>query len=222
MAGQETINSRASNNYIIHSKDCPLNPQINILGDFFRDTMNELLGELHNIVIKLPQKPIYEISKKIISPYDIDDPERPVLDIIINSNGGDGEILKSMYTILDIAKARGAIVRTTVIGAARSCGSLLAISGTPGFRLMGELSSHYIHYGSGRISATSDLEAREKANQMRLEKKHTLSKYEEYTKIPKKNLTKYLQHEIGEIPAEKCLDWCICDWIISKTGLKTR
>jgi len=64
-------------------------------------------------IIKLPQKPIYEISTKITSPYDIDDPERPVLDIIINSNGGDAEILKSMYTILDIAKARGAIVRTT-------------------------------------------------------------------------------------------------------------
>lgn len=222
MAGQETINSSNSYNYIIYSKDHPLNPQINILGSFDDKQMNELIAELHNIVIKLPKKPIYEMSTKIKSPYDIEDKERPVLDIIINSNGGFTMILKGIYTILNLAKARGAIIRTNVIGAARSCGSLLAIAGTPGFRIMGEDTTHLIHWGGAALSAKSDEELKVRSCTVKREKEQMRNKYKKYTNIPESKLKKCMENDGIEIDAKTCLEWGICDWIISEKGFISR
>lgn len=214
MAGSATINCSHSSSYII-------NNQVYILGRFDSKEMNELIGELSNLILSMQQKPIYQASTKIVSPYDIDDPERPVLDIFINSHGGEISVLNSLSTLLNIAKMRGAIIRTTVLSNAFSCGSALAIQGTPGYRIMGHDSQHMIHYGSRLIQITKEDELPIKTQQIKDFSDQFISKYKTYTSVPEEKLKKFLNCETGFINSNLCLRWKICDWIIGENGILT-
>ena len=106
-----------TNNYV-------LDKQVFILGGFNPQDTNQMIGDLAKMVQSLPTHPIYSTKHEQTSPYDTKDIINPIIDIYINSNGGDVSILHSISTLLGIAKNRGAIIRTTVLGKAASCGSL--------------------------------------------------------------------------------------------------
>lgn len=208
------INDSKSSNYIIGS-------QVYILGGFSSSEMNEVIGNLGNYILSLPIQPTYKLSAKITSPYDIKEINNPIIDIFIDSLGGAESALQNISTLLNIAKSRGAIIRTTVLSRAFSAGSLLAIQGTPGFRIMAHDARHLIHFGSTSMTVTNpdDLEIR--AEQIRDQKKIILEKYKAHTKIPEKKLEKMLRCESGYLTASECLTHGLCDWILGENGIIT-
>lgn len=214
MAKSNAINSSQSMNYIIDN-------QVYILGDFNDEDMNEMIGELSNIILKLPQMPKLDTSIKIVSPYDIDTPERPVLDFFIDSCGGYVHMLNDISTLMNIAKYKGTIIRTTVLSNAFSCGSLLAIQGTPGYRLMSHDAQHLVHFGQNVVQVSTEKEIPERTRHIRENKRALLSKYKTYTAISDEELTKYKNCETGFLNAKKCLRLQFCDWIIGENGVLT-
>ncbi len=211
MARSNAINSSQAMNYIIGN-------QVYILGDFEDEEMNEMIGELGNLVLKLPQMPKYNTSIKIESPYSIDDSQRPVIDFFIDSCGGYVHLLNDISTLINLAKYKGAIIRTTVLSSAYSCGSLLAIQGTPGYRIMAHDAQHLVHFGTNVVQVTTENEIPERTRHMREGKRTMLSKYKTHTKISDEELNKYKNCETGYINAKRCLRLEFCDWIIGENG----
>lgn len=205
------INNSRSNNYIAGS-------QIYILGDFSNKEMNELVGNLGNYIFSLPPYPIYKMSTKITSPYNTKDIKNPIIDIFIDSCGGATNSLQNISSLLNIAKSRGAIIRTTVLSRAFSCGSLLAIQGTPGFRIMAHDARHLIHFGSASMSVSNPEDILIRAQQIAEHKKIINEKYKTHTKIQAKQLEKMMHCESGYLTAQECLEMKICDWIIGENG----
>ncbi|MBQ5700449.1 MAG: ATP-dependent Clp protease proteolytic subunit [Alphaproteobacteria bacterium] len=217
-----TMNASKSPNYIIKI-DNPISEryQIYMLGGFNYNDTTELIGNLGAIVQDLPHRPIYKQSSKLVSPYSIDtNKKRPVIiDVFIDSNGGNVRVLHDITTLLSIAKMRGAIIRTTVLSGAYSCGSLLAIQGTPGFRIMSQNAEHLIHYGRQALDITSDSAKEDALQFIDRNKDKAFSKYEQYTKIPAKILDEIKEYSMDKhLDANTCLKYELCDWIITETG----
>lgn len=217
------INASRARNYIMKISDgIAERYQIYMLGRFDYENTTELIGELGAIVHNLTPQPIYEQKSKIISPYDIDDKENTIIDIFIDSNGGLVSTLHNITTMLNIAKMRGAIIRTTVLSAAYSCGSILAIQGTPGYRIMSEDAEHLIHYGKVIQEITSDADKNNSDEYIERNKDKLFSKYEKHTDTPKKMLNEIKKYPLNkQIGAYDCLKYGLCDWIIRNDGTLT-
>lgn len=195
-----------------------LNNSVYILNSFSADATNEMLGDLAELVNNLTPCPAYKTNTKLTSPYDIDTSKNPVIDVYINSNGGDIPILHAISTLLSIAKSKGAIIRTTVMGKAYSCGSMLAIQGTPGFRIMYSKAFNLVHFGTRntKISLESEIDASQKY--LKNMNNGVNSLYLEHTKITESKLNQLMKHDYSFLTAEKCLKLGICDWIIDDKG----
>ena len=205
------INNSHSNSFITGT-------QIYILGEFSPKEMNELTGNLGDLIFELKPMPMYRSSGAITSPYDTKDIKNPIIDIFINSTGGDTSALQNLSTLLNIAKSRGAIIRTTVLARAFSCGSLLAIQGTPGFRIMAHDARHMVHFGGTSLCINNPDDLEPRAQQAAAFKELINEKYKIYTKIPKKTLDKMMRCESGYLTAHECLQYEMCDWIIGERG----
>ncbi len=205
------INTSRSNSFINQN-------QIYILGDFSSKEMNELTGNLGDLIFELQPMPAYRSSGTITSPYDTKNIKNPIIDIFINSTGGDISALQNLSTLLNIAKFRGAIIRTTVLARAFSCGSLLAIQGTPGFRIMAHDARHLVHFGSATLSISNPDDLEPRAQQIAAFKEIINEKYKTYAKIPKKQLNTMRRCESGYLTAPECLKYGLCDWIIGERG----
>lgn len=212
MAQSKIINNSGSGNYVSDNK-------VFILDDFSSKSCSELIGNLTDMVFSLPQNTIYQANTQIISPYDISDNKHPIIDVFINSNGGDGNILDSIVALLSIAKLNGAIIRTTVLGKAYSCGSLLAITGTPGYRIMYSHAKHHIHFGRHAFGVTKESEIDMAANNLKQETAAKQQMYLDHTKLKAKDLKKIQSNEQGYLNAEKCLEHGLCDWILTTDGI---
>lgn len=101
-----------------------------ILGEFNDDMNRELV---------LP------LTKKIDSLSAI---RNPSIEIIIDSNGGNGNTLMHLVDLVETAKKNGITVKTIVRNRAYSSGSMLAITGSKGHRYIAPAAEHLIHYGS--------------------------------------------------------------------------
>ena len=211
MASGNIINNSHSNSYICGS-------QVYILSDFSPTEMNELTGNLGNLIFSLPEHPVYRMSGTLTSPYDTQNIKNPIIDIFIDSSGGSTNELQNLSTLLNIAKSRGAIIRTTVMSRAFSCGCLLAIQGTPGFRIMAHDARNMVHFGSASIFISNPDDLSVRAQQVAAHKKIVHDKYKIYTKIPQKKLDKMMRCESGYLTADECLKYGLCDWIISERG----
>lgn len=211
----QQVNESRQLNYV------SLNGSIYILGDFDRKSMNELIGHISNMIQELPITPKYAAKGTITSPYDTTGIKNPIIDIYIDSNGGDTNMLRDISTLLNIAKSRGAIIRTTVLSRAYSCGSMLAIQGTPGFRIMSTDATHLIHFGSINMLAQSEQMLDHLAAHNKEIKKQTHSKYATYTKLPKKEIQRLTTTEGEFLNAQKCLEYGLCDWLIGENGVLT-
>lgn len=211
MEPSKILNKSGSGNYVSDNS-------IFILDKFSADTSNELIGNLTNMVMSIPNQPIYQIGGKIESPYELKDINRPVIDVYINSNGGYDHILDSIVMLLGIAKSRGAIIRTTVLSRASSCGSLLAISGTPGYRIMFSQAYHFIHFGQHCINAGKEDEIEQATKHIKETSANKQNMYLQHTNLTPKELKKLQSNEQGFMNAKACLDKGLCDWIVTDFG----
>ena len=118
--------------YLVNTMD---GNDVYILTTINDETTNELVAQLAKWVNTL--KPTGQ-SLKLYAPYAVIPNNHNVLNVYINSNGGKTLVLQSILTMFHIASAKGAIIKTYNLAHADSSASLLAISGTKGYRYMAE------------------------------------------------------------------------------------
>lgn len=197
--------------------------KIFIMDRIDRNTCNELVGNISNMVDSLSWNPIYEPNSQTIldnNPYILTTKDTiPVIDVYIDSGGGDLSATKSILTQLNLARNKGAIIRTTVMGTAASCASIIAIQGTPGFRIMYEQSYNLIHYGNSSYQITKPSEANKIAKYENEMRKNFYSPYLRYTSLTQQELKKLQQTEYNFLSAQECLDKKLCDWVLTTDGI---
>ena len=211
------LNESKNGNFVFAPVDNVCNVQI--FDELNMKTSSEMIGNLAQIIAQLPtDKQIAPISTEIVSPYDIS-PNVFVFDVAINSPGGDFHTYKSIASMFALAKSRGAIVRTHNIAYACSGASLLAIQGTPGYRIMTETAYNLIHYGSSRVSGNRENELAIATENNKKDRKQVFAVYKQFTKLTDKELNKYKSIESsGQLFAEQCLNKHLCDWILMLDG----
>lgn len=133
---------------------------------------------------------------------------------IINSPGGDVNVLKTLLGLINLAKLNNILVSTFVLGEAGSAASILAIQGND--RYMNILSKHFIHFGT-LYDITQKRSEIEKVYQQN--KEHAESIIDLYLENSNEKLTrdvilKLQDDERGYLTAEQCLKYGLCDYII--------
>jgi len=211
------LNESRSGNFVFAPVDGVCNVQI---FDRIRpETCGEMIGQLAQIIAQLPfQKPIETVSAKIVSPYEI--PANTfVFDVAINSGGGDVSICRGIASMFALAKSRGAIIRTHNIAQASSSASVLAVLGTPGYRIMSEDAYHFVHYGNSTVSGSRENEMEIAAQNSKKSREMLFAIYQKYTKLTAAELEKFKSVEnSGQLFAKQCLTKHLCDWILTSDG----
>ena len=160
-----------------------------------------------------------EAQNKIYGPHEEIPEHIPTLNVWINSNGGNQFQLLSMLSIFNIASAKGTIIRTYNIGHADSSASMIAISGTHGYRFMAEDAFNMIHYGLSRGSINHPNEVEGVMQDFARSINVTSGIYTTKTNLSKKELSKYQNIEgSGRLNSMQCLEKGICDWVITNDG----
>lgn len=211
-----------------------------ILTEITNETTNGLLIQLTQWVDKLPlknnlivpQKPdekditddtVYIIGKansyKSYTPYEAVPNNIPVLNVWINSGGGKTNITKSVLSVFNMASAKGTIIKTYNLASASSSASMIAISGTLGYRYMAENAYNYIHFGRYSADTAHTDEIDILTNDLKIFDKTTRLMYLNNTKLTNKELTRYYNTEgAGRLYADQCLQKGLCDWVITNDG----
>lgn len=207
----EITNISKSQNYMTDNK-------IFILGEITQDNTAELLGRLAMFVDNMePYAVGNKLPNTITNPYTLGN--IPIIDVYISSTGGSVYAAQSILSLLNIARTKGANIRTTVMGRASSVASRLAIQGDPNLRIMYHQAYHFIHYGKKTLYCESESELI--ANQKHFEHSNALSKadYMLHTRIPEQMLNTMMNSETGYLYPNDCLKFGLCDWIITPNGL---
>jgi len=192
------------------------NNNIYILTTINAETTNQLIGQLSAWVDKLSFK---NYKQKIYSPYEKIPIDIPILNVYINSNGGKINIMQSLLTLFNMASAHGTIIKTYNLAHADSSASMIAVSGTHGYRYMAENAYNYIHFGSFSSTTSHTDEIKILTKGIKIFEKTTQTIYLNNTKLTQKELTKYYNTEgAGQLYAKECLTKGICDWIITNDG----
>lgn len=191
---------------------------VQIFDEIDMETCCELIGNLTQIINQLPAKHVGSMPTKIISPYDIAS-DRFVFDVSINSPGGDVMAYKAIMSTFGLAKSRGAIIRTYNIGMAASCASMIAIQGTPGYRIMSDSAYNFVHYGRSRVSGGRENELEIATQNTKKDREQIFSIYEKCTRLTQNELERYKTIEnSGQLFAKQCLNKGLCDWILTYDG----
>ena len=176
-----------------------------ITSDITPETTNDAIIKLSQWVNALPEKPTNENT--------------PILNIYIDSWGGKFNILHPILTLMNMATARGTIIKTYNLYNASSCASVLAISGTKGYRYMAENGYNLVHFGSRSMNCRQESEITNRTKFINHETFRFKEPYLLRTKISQTELDKYFEHEFsGFLTAEQCLRKGLCDWIITNDG----
>ncbi|MBD5389119.1 ATP-dependent Clp protease proteolytic subunit [bacterium] len=202
-----------SNNYLYDTKVC-------ILDSINPDSIARLVGDLTDLVMRLPVQKSCPIAAPTVNPYVLDNlPKTPrIIDVIINSPGGNIYCLSTILHLLGIAKSKGAIIRTTATGLAGSSASMLAVQGTPGFRIMHENAVHMVHWGTWNWKFTQESEVDKIAAYMKKSRTALQSIYLKHTNIPPQRLKQLMRDEGGYLMPDECLKLGMCDWILKTNG----
>ena len=211
--GAKIINTLKSANYISGRK-------IFLLDSIDTETCAELIGNISNMVDELHWRPeaIGINLGPIPNPYSLPKNAPQVIDICIDSPGGQLSVNKSIMSLLNLARAKDTIIRTFITGNASSCASLIAVQGTPGFRIMYEQSYNLIHYGRCVYSVTNPIEIDKAAKYEKEMRDSFFAPYLQYTNITKRELLKYQLTEYSQISAYDCPDKKMCEWILTSQG----
>lgn len=189
------------------------------------ETTNKMTANLIEWVSKLKPAKAEILAKNtttIISPYDEWPENQPVLEVYLQTPGGEIPVAQSIMSLFKMARAKGTIIKTINLSKAASCGSLLAVSGTKGYRYMAEDAYNLIHYGARGGTSTRDGEA-ERMLQRNNETTNILKKiYLDNTQLSLKEINKYFTFEgAGRLNAKACLEKGICDFVIKNNGQYT-
>lgn len=184
------------------------------------ETTNGLVMQLTQWVNALPiAKKTVNKHTKIYTPYEVIPDNIPVLNVWINSCGGSFLQTAALLNMFHIASARGAIVQTYNIGRAASCASMIAVSGTKGYRYMGQDNFNLIHYGNTRIEINHPEEIVFKFKDFDKHLNDMYNIYQTNTKLTKEQINNYLKTEDeGQLFADDCLTYGVCDWVITNDG----
>ncbi len=158
-------------------------------------------------------------SKKMYSPYEMVPTSCPTINVYINSNGGKTLVMQSILTLFNMASAKGTIIKTYNLASASSSASIIAISGTSGYRYMAENAYNYIHFGRYSADTAHTDEIDILTNDLKTFDKTTRLMYLNNTKLTNKELTRYYNTEgAGRLYADQCLQKGLCDWVITNDG----
>lgn len=190
------------------------NSSVYILNDLNANNTNHLIGTLHNVI----ENQIVKNKKKefeLATPYDI---KTGIIDIIINSYGGTEKAYLTIKNLLNIAKSKNIIIRTNVVGYAGGYSSLLALQGTPGFRIMNQDSYYYApiqepnNFGYLKASNKQPTSAFSKDFQEELSEE-----YKTNSAITQERIDEFFAN--GELGSKDCLNYGLCDWVLLNNGL---
>ena len=191
---------------------------IYLLTQITSETTNGLIMQLSHWVNALPVTAPKQ-SEKIYSPYEQIPNNIPVLNVWINSGGGSSAHMTHILNLFNIASAHGTIIKTYNMSQANSCASMIAVSGTKGYRYMGEDASNLVHYGTSRFSITHPNELNAQINDFNNEVKYVKKIYSKNSKLTENELNRYLNIEgSGRLSAKQCLNKGLCDWVITNDG----
>ena len=184
----------------------------------YRDSTAEMIGDLARMVNEI--RPVTEFDNKstIKSPYYIGN-DTPVIDVFINSPGGGIHTMNSIMTFLNIARSKGAIIRTTITGHTASCASMIAIQGTAGFRIMYNASYNIIHYGNSDISVSANGEIDLAAKNEKRYRQSQKEIYKKFTDMTGKEIDECMKTEHHVYSAQECLEKNMCDWVLTDTSI---
>lgn len=173
------------------------------------ETLRHIAAHIQN----MPHMQTIYTPTKLTSPYDITD--RQAFDLYINGYGRDLTAFSSFAALLALMRARGAIIRTNIIGTARDAAGLLAILGTPGFRIMYE-SATLVPYTSA-CQRNLGFVAPSSIRPTNSEIEYIRSIYKKNTKLSNDEITDMMQNS-QPITATQCLKRGLCDWILQNNG----
>lgn len=129
--------------------------------------------------------------------------------LMINSPGGYTHVMFHMVDLVEMAKRSGVVVRTVVPDMAFSCGSMLAITGSPGERYIAKSAKHLIHLGY-QASGESTMEQIERnLSEKRAHFKKILNLYKTYANVP--DLEKHVEDDNFYVDAAKAIRWGLAD-----------
>ncbi len=160
-----------------------------------------------------------EVPTTIYTPYDEMPEHIPVLNVYLNSPGGGTALMKSILSMFNIASAKGAIIRTYNIGRANSCASMIAVSGTRGYRYMSENAQNFIHWGESRPVVNHPDEVEYAKKDLDNEIGLTSDIYLNNSNLTKEELSQFYNIEgSGRLFADQCLEKGLCDWVVTNDG----
>ena len=180
------------------------------------DTTNGLIVQLIQWVNALPYK---DKEWKTYSPNEEIPNNIPVLNVWINSGGGNAYQTTAILNMFNLASARGTIIRTYNICRAASSASMIAVSGTPGYRYMAENAYNLVHYGNSRYEISHSNELEYALNDAKTHDEKTRRIYLNNTKLTMEEIDQFYNTEnSGQLYAEQCLQKGLCDWVITNDG----
>lgn len=136
------------------------------------------------------------------------------IDLYINSCGGYLHLVNHMTELVELAKREGVLVRTIVPDIAYSAGSMLAITGTPGYRYVGRRAEHLVHYGQIMSFETTEEQVdRFTAHKKRMFKGN-FEHYQNYADIP--NLSQKMLDDGYFVPANLAIKYKMADKYMEK------
>ena len=194
-------------------KNIMKNNNIWILTTINDETTSGLIQQLTEYINSIKK---VSLPHKIYAPYETIPSTTPVLNVYINSCGGKTLVLQSILSMFHQASAMGTIIKTYNIAHADSSASMIAVSGTKGYRYMAEDAYNIIHFGNinNSINHLNEIEFSNQYVKNWYTKAQNL--YLRTTNLTKKELTKYYNVEqSGFLTAEQCLEKGICDWVIT-------
>lgn len=213
-----SVNKQKGTNMAKDLENTMVDNNVHILTSINPETTNGLIMQLTRWVNALPVISPKQ-HEKIYSPYEVIPDNIPVLNVWINSGGGNVSRTESILNMFNIASARGTIIKTYNIGRASSCASQIAVSGTPGYRYMGQNTYHWIHYGNSEYKINHPEEAEYAVTDFKNHLGNMYDTYKRNTRLTGTELNEYFKTEgAGQLYAEQCLDKGLCDWVITNDG----
>jgi len=139
------------------------------------------------------------------------------IDLHINSFGGHVHLMQQLVEYVEIAKSDGIVVRTIVPAVAFSAGSMLAVTGTPGFRYIGRAGEHLVHYGQTASFETTPTQIQRLSAWKERGFKTNIAHYKKYCDIP--DLEKRMEDDGFFVVARDAIKWSMADKYLDKFDL---
>ena len=139
------------------------------------------------------------------------------IELIICSEGGYAGYAWALVDLMERAKLAGVTVVTVVSGEAFSCGSVVAVAGSPGHRYIGHNAEHLVHLGSVSSHVTTDMQHSRQAAYTKRHFNRVLNHYRKYANIP--DLEESLADDNLFVPAARAKSWSMADQWIDKLPL---